>query len=141
MPGQQGFGRDNRSHLSQKPTAQSFGLGGQSAALVIVEAQSPLPQLFAQHSVLFPKVVDQLRLLLVHAAGHRHQQEPERVQGFRHEERNIIIGSPAVHGPVGDPLQIYADRVSGHEWIGVGDLACAQVLSSIRAIREYSKLQ
>ena len=44
----------------------------------------------------------------------RAQLPPERVQGFRHEERNIITGSPAVHGPVGDPLQIYADRFSGH---------------------------
>jgi transposase len=26
----------------------------------------------------------------------------------------IITGSPAVHSPVGDPLQIYADRFSGH---------------------------
>jgi hypothetical protein len=26
---------------------------------------------------------------------------------------NIIAGSPVVHGPVGDPLQIYADRFSG----------------------------
>jgi hypothetical protein len=73
-----------------------------------------LAQLFAQHSVLFPKVVDQLQLLLVHPAGHCVQQEPERVQGFRHEEGNIITGSPAVHSPVGDPLQIYADRFSGH---------------------------
>jgi hypothetical protein len=62
-----------------------------------------LAQWFAQHSVLFPKVVDQLELLLVHPAGHCDQQEPERVPG-----------SPAMHGPVGDPLQIYADRFSGH---------------------------
>ena len=27
---------------------------------------------------------------------------------------NIITGSPVVHRPVGDPLEIYADRLSGH---------------------------
>ena len=40
------------------------------------------------------------QLLLVHPAGHCDQQEPERVQGFRREEGNIITGSPAVHGRV-----------------------------------------
>jgi len=93
-----------RSHLSEKLPSQSPGLGGQSAALVIVEPQSLWAQLFAQHSVLFSKVVDELQLLLVHPARHCDQQKPERVQGFRHEESNIITGSPAVHGPVGDPL-------------------------------------
>jgi hypothetical protein len=93
-----------RSHLSEKLPSQSLGLGGQSAALVIVEPQSLWAQLFAQHSVLFSKVVDELQLLLVHPARHCDQQKPERVQGFRHEESNIITGSPAVHGPVGDPL-------------------------------------
>ena len=58
--------------------------------------------------------VDQLQLLLAHPAGYGDQKKPERVQGFRHEESNIITGSPAVHGPVGDLLQIYADRFSGH---------------------------
>ena len=29
-------------------------------------------------------------------------------------ESNTITESPAVHGHVGDPLQIYADRVSRH---------------------------
>jgi hypothetical protein len=38
MPGQQGLGRDNRSHLSEKLASQSLGPGRQSAALVIVEA-------------------------------------------------------------------------------------------------------
>jgi hypothetical protein len=70
--------------------------------------------LFAQHSVPFSNVVDQLQLLLAHPATHCDQQEPERVQGFCHEEANIITGSPTVHRPVGDPLQIYADRFSGH---------------------------
>jgi hypothetical protein len=38
----------------------------------------------------------------------------ETGQGFRYEESNIITGSPAVYGPVGDPLQNYAGRFSGH---------------------------
>src|SRR5215471_14836924 len=64
MPGQQGLGRDNRRPLSQNPASKSLGPRGQSAALVIVGPESPLAELFAQHSVLFPKVVDQLQLLL-----------------------------------------------------------------------------
>jgi hypothetical protein len=35
--------------------------------------------LLAQNSVLFPKVVDQLQLLLVHPAGYGDQHELERV--------------------------------------------------------------
>jgi len=38
MPGQQSVGCDNGGHLLQKLPSQSLGLGGQSAALVIVEA-------------------------------------------------------------------------------------------------------
>ena len=36
----------------------------------------------------------------------------------RNRSRDFVMRkvtlSPAVHGPVGDPLQIYADRFSGH---------------------------
>ena len=83
---------DNRGHLSEKLSSHSFGLGGQAAALVIVEAQSLWAQLLAQNSVLFSQVLDQLQLLLVHPAGYGDQQKPERVHGFRHEESNIIAG-------------------------------------------------
>jgi hypothetical protein len=38
MPPQQGLGRDNRSHLSEKLASQSLCPYGQSAALAIVEA-------------------------------------------------------------------------------------------------------
>jgi hypothetical protein len=51
-------------------------------------------------------LVDQLQLLLVHPAGQCDQQKPERVQGFRHEESQIITASPAVHGHVGDPADL-----------------------------------
>jgi hypothetical protein len=37
MSGLQGLGPDNRSNISEKLASQSLGLGGQSAALVIVE--------------------------------------------------------------------------------------------------------
>ena len=39
--------------------------------------------------------------------------EPERVQRFR-QESNTFTESPAVLEHVGDPLQIYALRFSGH---------------------------
>ena len=77
-----------------------------------------MAQLFAQHSVLFPKVIDQLQLLLVHPARQCDQQEPERGQGFRHEESNFITGSPAVQGLGRYPIAVYADRFSGHYGAG-----------------------
>jgi len=46
------------------------GLGGPIAALVVVESKSPSPQLLAKSSILFPKAVDRLQLLLVHPAGY-----------------------------------------------------------------------
>jgi hypothetical protein len=68
--------------------------------------------LFAQHSVLFSKVVDELQLLPVHPAGQREQQKPEGSRNFVMGNVNII---KALHGgPVGDPSPIYADRLSGH---------------------------
>src|SRR6516165_9095258 len=90
MPGQQSLGRDNRGHLLENLPSQSLGLSGQSAALVIVEPQSLSAQLLAKNSVLFPKVVDQLQLLLVHPSGYGDQHEPERVQECCHVESNIM---------------------------------------------------
>src|SRR6516165_10013041 len=51
MPRQQSLGCDHRGHLLQKLPSQSLGLGGQSAALVIVEASSLSAQLLAKNSV------------------------------------------------------------------------------------------
>jgi hypothetical protein len=39
---------------------------------------------------------------------------PSRRWDFVMRKSNIVTGSPAGHGLVGDPLQIYADRFSGH---------------------------
>jgi Bacterial regulatory helix-turn-helix protein, lysR family len=55
----------------------------------------------------------QYQMLLVHPARQCDQQKPERVQGFRHEESNFITESPAVEGPGGYPIAVYADRFSG----------------------------
>jgi len=41
MPSEQGFGRHNGGHFRQKLPSQTFGSGGQSTALVVVEPQAP----------------------------------------------------------------------------------------------------
>ena len=59
VPGQQRLGRDDRAQLDQHLPSEPFRLDGQPAALVVSEAQSLVAQLFPQHPILFPKVVDE----------------------------------------------------------------------------------
>ena len=69
MPGQQRLGRDNGRYLGQELPSDSFGLGGQARALVIVEPDSPPGELLTKNPVLFAKVTDDLLLTLVHPSG------------------------------------------------------------------------
>jgi hypothetical protein len=46
MPSQQGFRCDDGGHVSQNLPSQPFGLGGQSAALVVVEFGAAITELF-----------------------------------------------------------------------------------------------
>ena len=58
----------------------SFRLGRQTSALVVVEPK-PLPtKLFFEDPILFTKIVQGELLLLVHPSGHGDQQEPKWVE-------------------------------------------------------------
>ena|ERR1017187_3002691 len=76
VPTQQGLWRYNCGDLSQEFATKYFGPGRQSTALVVVEPQSPPPELLAKHFVLFAKVIDGLQVAFVHPSGHGDQQEP-----------------------------------------------------------------
>ena len=54
-------------------TAQLFGLGCQAPALVIVQAESLVSELFPEYPVLFAEVIDRLALLLTQPSGDRNQ--------------------------------------------------------------------
>ena len=54
--------------------AQFLGLDGEAPALFVVQAQSLASELFAQDTVFFLEVVDDILLPLAQAAGQRNQQ-------------------------------------------------------------------
>jgi hypothetical protein len=68
VPGQQGLRRDNAGDLSQNLPSQCFGSNGQSAALVVIEAHSPVAEL-SKNTILLAKIINDLQLALVHPAG------------------------------------------------------------------------
>src|ERR1700758_5626197 len=49
-----------------------------------MQAQSPIPELLAQNSVLLLQIPDHLLLALIHPTGNRHQQELKRIEHSRH---------------------------------------------------------
>jgi hypothetical protein len=84
MPSQQRLRRNDGSHFSEETPAQQFRLRRQSATLVIAQAKPPAAQLIAPDAVLLSEIIDDLQLVLIHPAGRRHQQEPERIQRLQH---------------------------------------------------------
>jgi hypothetical protein len=52
--------------------------------LIIVQPQPPSPELLAQNTVLFAKVVNDLQLAVIHPPGNRDQNEPKWVQDSAH---------------------------------------------------------
>src|SRR5215471_5530060 len=79
MPNQQGLGSDNAGDLGQYLSSQRFGLYGQSPALMVIEAHSPVTELFSKRPILLAKVVNDLQLAVVHPPGNSDQHKPERV--------------------------------------------------------------
>src|SRR6516165_12236473 len=79
VPSQQGLRRDNAGDLGKSLSSQRFGLYGQSPALMVIEAHSPVTELFSKHPILLAKVVNDLALAVVHPPGNSDQHKPERV--------------------------------------------------------------
>jgi len=95
MPGQQRLRSDDRIQFEQHAAPEPFGLRRQSPPLAVGEAQALIPQLLPKHSVLFPEVIDQLRLSAVHPARQGDQDELKLVQEAAHRGRYIIAASTA----------------------------------------------
>jgi hypothetical protein len=64
--------------------AQQLGFRCQSAALVITEPKPSSAHLLTQNAILLSKIIDDLQLTLIHPAGNRDHQEPERIQRRKH---------------------------------------------------------
>jgi len=58
MPGQERCGVHNRGQFMKHAPAQFLGSDRQTPSLVVIEPQSLASQLFAEHTVLFLKIVD-----------------------------------------------------------------------------------
>jgi hypothetical protein len=71
MPSQQRFGCHDACDLSQNSSPQLLGFGCETAAVVVIQAESSTAKLFAKNSILFTKIVDRLLLLLIHRSSDR----------------------------------------------------------------------
>jgi hypothetical protein len=77
----------------------SFLLGSQTNALIVSEAQPPRSELFSEHTVLLPEVVDHIALLLMDPAGDRHKQKSQRMRQRRHHAS--VSEAPDARRPAG----------------------------------------
>ena len=73
MPSQEGGRRHEGGQFLKCAPPQFPGSHRQASALVVVEAQPLTSELFAQHAILFLKIVDDILMVLVQPAGERNQ--------------------------------------------------------------------
>lgn len=59
MPRQKRVGRHDCAQVAQELATEAFGANGQSASLIIVEAQPPPTELLTQNPILFTKVINE----------------------------------------------------------------------------------
>src|SRR5499427_9862453 len=109
MPSQQGRRGDNAGDLGKSLSSQRFGLYGQSPALLVIEAHSPITELFAKHPILLAKIFDDLQLAVVHPPGDSDQQKLEWV------EHSLRIQNPLSRprSRSTEPPHLHADPVFG----------------------------
>src|SRR5262249_50280524 len=89
VPRQQRVRRDDRGELAHQASSQRPRLRGEPTALVVGETQAPGAELFAQDTVLFQEIVDDVALLLVEPAGERDQDELQGMRRPRHGGKRI----------------------------------------------------
>jgi hypothetical protein len=82
MPGEQGLRGHESGHFRQDGPLQPLGLGGQPATLIVVQAKSRAAEVFPEHSIFLPQLLNCVQLALVHPARQGDQQETERVQAL-----------------------------------------------------------
>jgi hypothetical protein len=109
MPSQKGLRCDNAGDLGKNLSSQRFGVYGQSAALMVIEAHSPVTELFSKHPILLAKVINDLQLAVVHPPGNSDQHKPERV------DPSLRFQNPLSRPPSRstEPSHLYADPVFG----------------------------
>ena len=69
--------------MKHAPT-QFLGSDRQTSPLIVVKAQPLASELFAQDTVLFVKILDDVLLALVQEAGQGNQQEPKGIKCQTH---------------------------------------------------------
>ena len=106
-PRQQRVRRHDRGELAQQPSSECPSSRGEPTALVVGEAQPSGSDLFTQDTILFPKVVDDVALLLVEPAGECGQDELQWMRQRRH-------GSQPIEAEFIPLLRCRIDRVFGH---------------------------
>src|SRR5215469_7509579 len=114
MPSQQGLRGDNAGDLGKSLSSQRFGLNGQSPALLVLEAHSPITELFSQHPILLAKIFNDLQLAVVHPPGDSDQQKLEWV------EHSLHIQNPLSRPPnrSSETSHLHANPVFGpYEWM------------------------
>ena len=84
VPAQNGVGGKERADLLQHFASQDLSLGGQPTALIVIEQDPFLAQLFFEHVNFRPLKLDNLLLLAVYPARQNNQQELPRLQDKFH---------------------------------------------------------
>src|SRR5262252_566838 len=109
VPSQQGLRRDHAGDLGKSLSSQRFGLYGQSPALIVIEAHSPITELFSKHPILFAEIFNDLQLAVVHPPGDGDQQKLEWV------EHSLHIQNPLSRPPnrSSETSHLHADPVFG----------------------------
>src|SRR5215471_4344505 len=109
VPSQQGLRRDNAGNLGKSFSSQRFGLYGQSPAVIVIEADSPITELFSKHPILLAKIFNDQQLAVVHPPGDSDQQKLEWV------EHSLHIQNPLSRPPnrSSETSHLHADPVFG----------------------------
>ena len=84
MPTQDRVGREQCADLLQPLPTENLALDRQSTPLVVAEQDAFLAQLFFEHLVLGPQVLDYLLLLPVDPACQNHDQQLPRLEDEAH---------------------------------------------------------
>src|SRR5215469_1957617 len=124
VPSQQGLRRDNAGDLGKSFSSQRLGLDGQSPALIVIEAHSPITELFSKHPILLAEIFNDLQLAVVHPPGDSDQQKPEWVE---HSLRiqNPLSRPPNRSGEISIFMQIqFSDHTTSRSDIPAANGGC-----------------
>jgi hypothetical protein len=80
VPAENCVRRDDACHLLKHLSSQDLALHGETATVVVVQAEPLTTKLFTKDAVLLHQVVDDLSLVAIHPAGEEKQEEAEGVR-------------------------------------------------------------